>query len=154
MGGRDGFDDFVRAHETRLRIALVLTYGPEAGREASAEAFAWAWEHWDRVVVMQSPVPYLYRVGQSRTRRIRRRTPASSFRTVVEAGTPWVEPALGRALNELTQQQRTCRVLVHCFGWTLNEVAELLDVSRSSVQTHVERGLERLRGELAVDLDG
>lgn len=71
-GSRDGFEEFVRAHEARLRTALVLTYWPDAGREAAAEALAWAWEHWDRIAVMDAPVPYLYRVGQSRTRRIRR----------------------------------------------------------------------------------
>ena len=154
MGGRDGFDEFVRGHEARLRTALVLLYGPDAGREAAAEALAWAWEHWDRVAVMDAPVPYLCRVGQSRTRRIRRRTPASPFRTEANDEAPWVEPALGRALNDLTAQQRTCTVLVHCFGWTLSEVADLLDLTKSSVQTHVERGLGRLRIDLAVDRDG
>ncbi len=154
MGGRDGFDEFVRGHEPRLRTALVLLYGPDAGREAAAEALAWAWEHWDRVAVMDAPVPYLFRVGQSRTRRIRRRTSAAPFRTEATVDAPWVEPALGRALNDLTAQQRTCTVLVHCFGWTLAEVADLLALSKSSVQTHVERGLDRLRSELAVDRDG
>jgi len=154
MGGSDGFEEFVRANEARLRTALVLTYGPDAGREAAAEALAWAWEHWDRVAVMDSPVSYLYRVGQSRTRRIRRRTPVSPFRTEATGEAPWVEPALGRALNDLTAHQRTCTLLVHCFGWTLSEVADLLDLSKSSVRTHVERGLARLRTDLAVDNHG
>ena len=154
MGGRDGFEEFVRAHEARLRTALVLTYGPDAGRDAAAEALAWAWEHWDRVALMEAPVPYLYRVGQSRTRRIRRGTPTSPFPVAPTPDAPWVEPALGEALNVLTSQQRTCTVLVHCFGWSLSEVAELLELSKSSVQTHVDRGLDRLRTELAVDRDG
>ena len=154
MGGRDGFEAFIRAHEARLRTALVLAYGPDSGREAAAEALAWAWEHWDRVALMEAPVPYLYRVGQSRTRRIRRRTPSSPFLEAATEHAPWVEPALGQALNDLTTQQRTCTVLVHSFGWTLAEVAELLELSKSSVQTHVDRGLDRLRTELAVDRDG
>jgi DNA-directed RNA polymerase specialized sigma24 family protein len=154
MDARDGFDEFVRAHEPRLRTALVLVYGPDPGREAVAEALAWAWEHWDRVVLMAEPVPYLFRVGQSRTRRIRRRTPMSPFRTVVSDRAPWVEPALGAALNALSAQQRTCTVLVHCYGWTFAEVADLLAISKSAVQTHVERGMQRLRNDLAVDRDG
>jgi len=153
MGGSDAFEEFVHRVEVRLRTALVLTYGPEAGREAAAEALAWAWEHWTRVEVMESPVAYLYRVGQSRTRRIRRRAQTQFLvQPTVEA--PWVEPALGRALNSLTSHQRACTLLVHSFGWTLAEVAETLDLSRSSVQTHVERGLNHLRTELGVDLDG
>lgn len=78
----------------------------------------------------------------------------SPFRTVTNDDAPWVEPALGRALNDLTAQQRTCTLLVHCFGWTLTEVADLLNLSKSSIQTHVERGLGRLRNDLAVDRDG
>ena len=67
---------------------------------------------------------------------------------------PWVEPSLGQALNDLTGQQRTCTVLVHCYGWTRPRWPQLLELSKSSVQTHVDRGLDRLRTELAVDRDG
>ena len=63
------FEAFVAAHETRLRRALVAAYGIERGREALAEALAYAWEHWERVAAMEHPVPYLFRVGQSRTGR-------------------------------------------------------------------------------------
>ena len=48
-------------------------YGADMGREATAEAMAWAYEHWDRVGPMEHQVAYLFRVGQSRTRRLRRR---------------------------------------------------------------------------------
>jgi DNA-directed RNA polymerase specialized sigma24 family protein len=40
--------------------------------------------------------------------------------------------------------------LVHGFEYTHQEVADLLGISRSSVQNHVERGLARLRTELEV----
>ena len=46
---RTDFDDFVADVEPRLRRALVAAYGPEAGREATADALAWAWQHWDRL---------------------------------------------------------------------------------------------------------
>ena len=42
-------------------------------------------------------------------------------------------------------------MLVHCFEWTLGEVAQLLDVSKSTVQNHAERGLDRLRSRLGVN---
>lgn len=154
MGGRDGFEEFVRTTEPRLRTALVLAYGPDMGRDAAAEALAWAWEHWDQVVVLTSPVPYLFKVGQSRTRRIRRRTPLTAVRSEPKREAPWVEPALEAGLKRLSPQQRTAAVLVHCYGWTLSEVAELLAISKSSVQTHVDRGLQHLREALAVERDG
>ena len=152
---REGaFEAFVVTHEHRLRTALVLTYGPDHGREATAEALAYAWEHWDRVQGLDAPVAYLYRVGQSRTRRSRRRTPTTGFGDLTRGRVPWVEPALGGALDGLSSQQRVCVVLIHSYEWTFAEVAEVLGVSRSTVQAHVERGLARLRDVLEVELDG
>ena len=66
------FERFVAVEGERLRRALVVSYGVDVGSDASAEALAWAWEHWDRVSDMANPVGYLFRVGQSATRRQRR----------------------------------------------------------------------------------
>jgi DNA-directed RNA polymerase specialized sigma24 family protein len=44
-------------------------------------------------------------------------------------------------------------VLCHGFQWTHREVAELLDLSPSTVQNHVERGLANLRRALEVTND-
>jgi RNA polymerase sigma-70 factor (ECF subfamily) len=63
---------------------------------------------------------------------------------------PWVEPRLPQALGRLSERQRVAVVLVHCLGWTQEEVADLLKISRGSVQTHVDRGLRRLRASLGV----
>ncbi len=63
---------------------------------------------------------------------------------------PWIEPGLPDALNKLSARQRQVVVLVHGFEYTHQEVADLLGISRSSVQNHVERGLARLRSELEV----
>jgi DNA-directed RNA polymerase specialized sigma24 family protein len=38
--------------------------------------------------------------------------------------------------------------------WTRPEVAELLGISVTSVGSHLERGLAKLRAELGVDSDG
>jgi DNA-directed RNA polymerase specialized sigma24 family protein len=43
-------------------------------------------------------------------------------------------------------------MLVHCFEWTMAEVAEVLQVSKSTVQTHAERGLASLRDRMGVTL--
>jgi RNA polymerase sigma factor (sigma-70 family) len=67
---------------------------------------------------------------------------------------PWIEPGLERAVAELTESQRVAVVLVHGFGWTAREVAELLGVKATTVQTHVERALARLRSAMEVDHDG
>jgi RNA polymerase sigma factor (sigma-70 family) len=63
---------------------------------------------------------------------------------------PWVEPGLDGALDHLSGPQRTAVVLIHGFGWTYQEVSELLAVRRSTVQRHAARALSKLRSELEV----
>ena len=65
-----------------------------------------------------------------------------------------IEPGLPAALAALSERQRVAVVLVHGFGWTQREVAELTDTSPSSVQKHLERGLLSLRRTLEVGCDG
>jgi RNA polymerase sigma factor (sigma-70 family) len=151
--GRDGpagFEVFYDLAEPRLRRALVAAYGTERGREATCEALAWAWEHWSDVRGMANPVGYLYRVGQSRTRP-RRHRPVFEVPDRSEVD---VEPGLPAALASLSERQRVAVVLVHGFGWTHREVAELIGTSPSSVQNHVERGMRRLRRALGGRTDG
>jgi RNA polymerase sigma-70 factor (ECF subfamily) len=145
----DGFEGFVARIEPRLRRALVALYGSENGRDATAEALAYAWEHWDRVRAMENPAGYLFRVAQSSTRH--RRAPVVF--EVPETPEIRVEPLLPGALQSLTENQRLAVVLVHAFGWRAIEVAELIGVKATTVQNHLDRGLRRLRETLGVDND-
>lgn len=147
--GERTFAEFHAAAEPRLRRALIARYGGEIGREAAAEALAYAWENWGRVQGMGNPLGYLYRVGQSRSRRLWPKR-AVFTTTPGQPGPPWIEPGLPAALNKLSARQRQVVVLVHGFEYTHQEVAELLGISRSSVQNHVERGLAKLRSDLEV----
>lgn len=126
-----------------LKHAFVARFGRLDGVEAASEAMAYAWEHWSRVSRMENPAGYLYRVGRSRTRRIRRRTPM--LPEVNVSRMPEVEPQLPAALTALSERQRVAVILVHGLGWTQREVAELLGISRTTLQNHLERGTDRLR---------
>jgi RNA polymerase sigma factor (sigma-70 family) len=117
------------------------SFGRERGREATAEALGWAWQHWSRIEDVRNPVAFLYRVGQSRTRDRRRRVLVERPHVV----DPVFEPGLGAALAALPERQRVAVLLVHGAGWTHAEVAELLGVRASTVQSYVERGRQRLR---------
>jgi DNA-directed RNA polymerase specialized sigma24 family protein len=148
-GVDDDYSSFFADAEPRLRRAFVAHYGSDRGREAAAEALAYAWEHWPRIAAMERPLAYLFRVGQSRTRRWKLRTDVA-FPEPDPVELPWVEPALPRALNTLSPRQRTAVVLVCGFGWPLREVGELLGLKTTTVQNHVERGLAKLRLDLEV----
>jgi RNA polymerase sigma-70 factor (ECF subfamily) len=141
------FDDFVREVEPRLRRAFVGCRGVDGAREATAEALAYAWEHRARVLAMENPAGYLYRVGQSRTKARRR----VALPSPTDLRLPDVEPALIPALLALPDQQRTAVWLVHACGWTYAEAADAMEISRSAVGTHVSRALDALRRALEVD---
>ena len=141
------FTRFVEAAEPRLRCALVSRFGFEDGREATARALAWSWEHWDEVSDMANPAGYLYRVACSGQRGRRQRHLFGR----ADDRTPDVEPGLRPALASLSEQQRVAVILTLAFDWTLAEVAELTGASISTVNTHRRRGLVRLRRKLGVD---
>lgn len=147
MGGHPDVEQLLTELQPRLSRALLAAYGVERGTEAFAEAMAWAWEHRDQVRTMENAAGYLYRVGQSKSRP---RQAPPVFPEPDTIGVPWIEPALPSALRELTENQRVCVVMVHGYGWTHREVAELISVATSTVQNHVERGLDNLRRHLEV----
>lgn len=150
--GADSFEGFVREVEPRLRQALSASLGSETGREAAAEALAYAWEHWDRIRTMANPAGYLYVMGRNSGRHTERMRRRSVLLPVDPERLPWVEPALPGAVAALPEQQRVVVMLLHCFQWTMSEVAELLEVSKSTVQSHAERGLSKLRHDMGVTL--
>jgi DNA-directed RNA polymerase specialized sigma24 family protein len=143
-----GFDEFVAETESRLRIALIATYGPLDGQTAALDALSWAWEHWDTVRAMTNPAGYLYRVGQTAARRQRGRPIPIDATTFRDHGIPEINLELIPALAQLPVQQRTTVMLVHAFGWSIRDVARMLELAPSTVQTHLERGVGRLREQL------
>lgn len=144
------FERFFRDAEPRLRAAFVARYGPSTGRAVTVDALSYAWEHWQRLASMDNPMGYLYRVGQSASRSYSTvELPWQHTATRVDDNAEFV-PELAPALAGLPEQQRVVVVLVHGLGWTHRDTAELLEVSPSTVQTHVERALASLRAALEV----
>jgi DNA-directed RNA polymerase specialized sigma24 family protein len=142
-----GYERFFAEAEPKLRRSLVAAMGGDAGRSATFEALSWAWENWPKVESMRNPVGYLYRLGRNTGRR---RVQRVEFFAPNEMQLPWIEPSLPRALGTLSEKQRICVVLIHGYEWTFREVADLLGTSISTIQSHVDRGLAKLRRELEV----
>lgn len=144
------FERFLAEVEPRLRRALVATYGPVDGREATGDALSWAWEHRERMAEIRHPVAYLYRVGQSAVRRFGPRPLPVDALAKAAGEFPELSPELWPALGRLSAQQRTIVLLVHAYAWTQAEVAALLEINPSTVREHLNRALARLRQELVV----
>ena len=153
--GEDTFSTFFAAAEPRLRRAFVAAYGSDRGREATAEALAYGWEHWTEVERMHNPTGYLYRVGTTAARRELRRRDRTELRADASDHTAHEDhpgdPDLERALAHLTDRQRAAVVLVVGHGMPLREAAALLGCSISSLRNHVDRALRHLRNELEHD---
>ncbi len=150
-GGDGSFVEFALIAEPRLRYALVAGHGADRGCEAANDALVYGWRHWERVRQMANPIGFLYRVGERSARR--RKGEPRVVPEIPEDRPPWVEPRLSTALEALSPRQREVVVLVDAFEWTHREVADLLGIRMSSVQTHLERGLARLRERLGVTGD-
>jgi RNA polymerase sigma factor (sigma-70 family) len=140
------FDAFVRDEGLRLRRALIARYGLELGSEAAADALRYAWEHWERVETMANPIGYLFRVGQTASRRQRRWRRDVAFPS---RDASYVDSSVDRELFDvlarLTQAQRESVLLVHAYGWSYEQVAEVLGIKVSAVRNHVHRGTAKLR---------
>ena len=98
---------------------------------------------------MSNPAGYLFRVGQTAARRMKARAyPDSADHRATTDQRRTLDIDLLRSLGELSEQQRLVVLLVHAFGWTVRDTADFLELAPSTVQTHAERGLARLRSSL------
>jgi DNA-directed RNA polymerase specialized sigma24 family protein len=141
------FAEFVAEAEPSLRRALSGHIAPSLVSDALAEAMAYAWENWRDLSQLENPVGYLFRVAQSKARQ-----PKQGLMPAPESGRiPEIEPGLPDALRALPDSQRTAVWLVHACGWSYGEVASAMGVSASTVGSHLERGLEKLRTSLGVE---
>jgi RNA polymerase sigma factor (sigma-70 family) len=148
-----GFEQLLAVEGLRVRRALRARYGAELGTEAWADTVAWAWEHRDAVSSMANPAGYLYRVGQSAAKvytRWRRRPKFVPDEPVHDADVVF-DAELFDALAHLNVNQRVSVLMVHGYGSSYADVAEVLNISVAAVTNHVHRGLNRLRNQLRED---
>lgn len=145
------FEAFVAVAEVRVRRALVATAGPEAAKDAVADALLEVWRRWDQVQGMANPVGYLYTIARRRLpRRSRFDLTELSDHLAGPSTDRWVEPGLVAALRALPERQRVAVYLMAGCGWTATEVADLIGVSPTTARTHLDRGMARLRSALGV----
>ncbi|MCB0966720.1 MAG: RNA polymerase sigma factor [Ilumatobacter sp.] len=146
------FEELFRAVEAPLRRTLVAWYGPTLGRDAAQAAMEWAWAHRSRLDGIDNPAGYLFRVGQSHAKReLRQRSvPSAELASKSVESDSRFEPALSNAMEGLSDQQRSAVLLVHGYGYSFREAADAMDVSLSTLRTHIDRGMQRLRSHLEV----
>jgi RNA polymerase sigma-70 factor (ECF subfamily) len=123
----------------------------ERAADAVQESLVYAWRHWERMSAMENAAGYLYRMAKRRGWRHRRPTTSLPEIRVEDPEPP--EPDLVAALRALSPMQRQVVYLAERLGLSQHEVADLLGVARTTVETHRERALTHLRHKLGVTID-
>jgi RNA polymerase sigma-70 factor (ECF subfamily) len=145
------FETFFETEHLRLGRAIFLLTGDAAEAEDLVqEAFARAYERWERVAAMDHPAGYVYRTAANlHRRRLRRRRllrplgDASALAAVDHDAAAFAD--VMNALARLTIQQREVVVLVDLLGFDANGAADVLSVRVGTVRVRLHRGRARLR---------
>jgi RNA polymerase sigma factor (sigma-70 family) len=150
------FEDFYREEYPRLLRAVYLMVGhPAEAEDLAQEAMVRAYERWENVRAMESPVGYVYTTALNLHRKALRRL-ASRVRTVLGGQAPPADPAavaethdeVMRVLGSLPPRQREALVLVEWVGWDAQGAGRILGIQAESVRVHLHRARAAVRQRL------
>lgn len=151
-GGLDrprSFESFYVDCGPRVVKALTATLGDaDLAVEATQEAMARAWRDWGTVVSAGNPEGWVYRVAlnwsRSRFRRLRREV-LGAFRDASHSDAEPMDPAVTEALQGLSADHRAVLALRYCMDWSLEDIAEALEVPVGTVKSRQHWALQRAR---------
>ena len=149
---REGsFEVFFEAHyEVLLRAIYLVTGDRHEAEDLTQEAFAKAYERWDRIREMDNPAGYLYRASLNSYRSRRRRIATAAKRTLsVQASDPISDSderdSIRRALAAVPREQREAVVLIEWLGMTSEEAGSALGISANATRVRLHRAKQSLR---------
>jgi RNA polymerase sigma-70 factor (ECF subfamily) len=144
---------YVVEHPRLVAAMTIAAANPDVGREVAAEAFARAYERWDRVALMEAPAAWTYRVAVNLLKRRWRRAavdeayarrlpalPVAEADTSVEVWT---------LVASLAPRARTIVALRYLGGMTEREVAAAVGVAPGTVAATLHKARARLAEMLA-----
>jgi RNA polymerase sigma-70 factor (ECF subfamily) len=150
----DTFDSFYRAAYGRVvALAHSMTGDRHLAEEIAQEAFIAAHRNWDKVRRLERPDLWVRRVAINRcTSTFRRkliewrsnRAAHDATPDAVDGPAPDDGNAVWAAVRRLPDRQRSIVALHYVDGLTTADIGALLDLSPSTVQTHLGRARERL----------
>jgi DNA-directed RNA polymerase specialized sigma24 family protein len=156
----EAFALFYKNHSGPVfRVLLAGTLNRAAAEDATAEAFARAFAHWDTVAVHPNPRAWVLRVAwncyRSSWRKWESRWSADQPEVPPLAPEPWSDPDLVAALRALPQCQREAIIFVGLGELTPTQTARVLGKSAGTVRSllsHARVALHRALDE-ATDLE-
>jgi len=172
-GDRDAYRVLVERHSASVfRLAYRLTGNRHDAEEVVQEAFLRAYQKLEQFEARANFGTWVFRIAanysidrmrQKRTEDARREEPSSrapemSVMNLVPDGRPSPErlaqnvelrKQLERALDALTQAERTAFVMRHWHGCGIEEIATALDSNSGATKNTVFRAVQKLRNLLA-----
>ncbi len=161
MADRQSFDAFYQETMPALfRTMLVTTADRELAADATAEAFAKAWQHWEelrnpRAWVWRVAYHYVKRQGSRGNREVltavfdeRLDVTAEALATAAPAADE-SDPDLVKAVADLPAQQRAVVACRYLFGLRPRDVARTLGIDRRTESEHHRRAIKTLKKRLA-----
>lgn len=158
------FDDFYRQHiDQAWSLAWRLTGGDSAAvDDIVQEAFVKAFRHldtfrgqaqiktWFHRIVVNETNNYYRRRRWWRLLRSEKEEQSAQVKLEVLAppGDPHLRRAIGDSLKALSRGQREAFVLVHLEEFTVEETAQIMEVSAGTVKQHLHRAIIHLRKKL------
>ena len=148
------FSAVYRAERDPLVRALSLAIRDDAlAAEAVDEAFTRALHRWHVIGQFDNPSAWIYRTAHnwatSRFRRLGRdRRFAHKVAGPEGATDPVPDPELAQALATLDDDRRTVLVLRFYLDWSVDQVADALEISPGTVKSRTHRALTELNQRL------
>ena len=156
MGARDAFEDFYRLEHARVLASMTAVAGSlDLARDATDEAFARAWDRWDRVSDMSAAGGWVYRVALNVLRRRMRR--ASMEQRLLARHPPVSEvppeaQELWCLVRGLPERQRVAIVLRYVADLPEREIAEAMGIARGTVAATLSAARSRLAAMVTDDV--
>ena len=148
-----GYEALCRRHYADVvRTAYLITGDASEAVDLAQEAFARAFERWDRVSTLDRPEAWLHRVVANlsrswwRRRLLQRHRDRAAEEVVPEPQV--VDPRLMEALRELPHAQRTAVVLRFYADRSIEEIAQTLGKRPGTIRALTSQGVARLRSSL------
>jgi len=143
-----------REHDRMVATLLLSTGSLDLAEESVDEACSRALERWTRVVAMESPTGWVYRVALNHARRIARRHKVEQRVTRKLAPEPELPTSAGEIwelVRGLSERQRQVIMLRHVAELPEREIAEVLGISRGTVSSTLHDARRRLGRWLTPD---
>ena len=161
IGDESSFEVIANGCSSRLfGIALAILVDRGEAEDAVQEALWKAWRARDRAPEPDRTLAWMIRICVNHCldrrsflsrRGFRRHAGADRIGAspgVAHSETTTIRLDVRRGFDALSSRQRAAIALRHCYGYSLDDCADLMGCSVNTVRTHMSRGLRTLRKEL------